>query len=237
MMSGMMSLFIPVARSNRTLLVSVLPVLMATVSFLTGCTSASLKMDPPASEPVRKELPVKFNFSTITWTTTSGLPNWFDKPKISMFITKVKQRAPELFSNGSQTVPLTFFIEHSKVNITNQFMNFLSVITLFILPTPLTEENTFIISVRAGDKGEYSRKCTVKIVDRTFLSLIPFLAFLLPPQSGYFCHGFVNIGNNALDRAELQNVFLNLIYSLDNDRLRKLHDDKFGEKIELLGPE
>lgn len=199
-----------------------------------GCTSASLKMEPRAENVYKQELPVKFRFENISWNTESGLPNWFSKEYLSRLINNIKARSPELFSDDPKALPLTFYFEHSQKNTTNGGLAFLSAITFFLFPGIVILENDFNIKVRIGEPFCYEEKHNVKIRERSYLSLIPFFAFLLPSQSDNFCDEFVSIKEGAVDSGELQNVFLNMIYRLNADKLRQIYDDKYGEEVQLL---
>ena len=201
----------------------------------TGCTSASLRLeDSKASILNRQKLPVKFKFSTTKWNTTSGLPAWFSQHRVSTFMDNIKRRAPDLFSDDSKAIPMTVFFNHTRKNTTNSGLAVLSCFTLFVFPAFISQEDQFEFTVKIGEKEEYVETFPLKIYERSYLSIIPFFAFLLPPQSGYFCHGFVDIGDNAVNHPDLQNAFLNMIYRLDKDKLRKIYDEKNEEPVELL---
>ena len=67
--------------------------------------------------------------------------------------------------------------------------------------------------------------------------MIPFYALFMPAQSDSFCHKQISITKEAIATKELQNIFLNMIYNLDKEKLYRMYDDKFGEAVEMLGAE
>ena len=200
----------------------------------TGCTSESIKLESDATILNKQEIPVKFKFSTISWNTTGGLPSWFIKQRVSVFIDNLKARAPELFSDDPKAIPMTFSFDHTAINRTNAGLSLLSLLTcMTIIPGVVSYEHQFNVKIKIGERDQYVETQSFKAYDRNYVSLIPFFALLMPSQSGSFCQGIM-IGEKAIKAPQLQNIFLNMIYRLDKDRLRKLFDDKHGEKIELL---
>ena len=205
-----------------------------------GCTSASLKMTTPATPPqlAKRELPVKFKFSTISWKTYSSiLPIWFNNDQLGTFITLVKQRSPELFSDSEKALPLTFHVEHTSKN-TSRGLVFLSFLTGFtIIPAIIDKDHNFTVEVRIGEPVLYTDRYSFTITHREIFSRIPFYALFMPAQSKSFCHEVISITNEAIATKELQNIFLNMIYNLDKEKLYRMYDDKFGEAVEMLGAE
>ena len=156
-----------------------------------------------------------------------------DEEKANIFVDNLKRRSPELFSDRSDALPMTIHFNHTTTSTTNSGLALLSVFTLFIFPGILSHEHNFDVKIKIGEREQYVKDYSFKIRERTYLSIIPFFAFLLPPQSGYFCHSFVAITDEAVETQQLQNAFLNMIYRLDKDKLRRFSDDKKGT-VELL---
>ena len=214
-------------------------IVLSLVIGCTGCTSVSLKMSPEtAPQLAKQEVPVKFNFDTITWKTYSTvLPPWFAGTNLQTFITKIKLRAPELFSNDAKALPLTFHIEHTRKSNSGGLI-FLSFLTGFtIIPAIIDNDHAFTVEVRIGNPVQHTERYSFTISQREFFSMIPFYALFMPAQDDHFCHELISISGEAINSYALQNVFLNMIYKLDKDKLRRLYDDKFGEEVQLLGAE
>lgn len=221
----------------RKIIFKILPVLLL-VFVCTGCSSTSLKLEPSAKHIQTQAMPVKFKFDTISWSDSSSLPSWFSKDKISQFINLMKARSPELFSDDPQALPLTFhFTYKNKPN--NNGLILLSLCTFFtIIPAVMPSDHQFDLKIEVGysDDQKYEEQNSFVIKERTYISLIPFFALILPAQSGKMCDA-IGIVDEAINAPELQNTFLNMIYRLDKDKLRRIYDRKYGEKIELIGAE
>lgn len=206
-----------IIRSGAVLVMSVIALLMCG-----GCMSGSLKVTAQPLWKGKSELPVKFKFSEISWNS-SNLPLWFNKARITKFISLIKDRDPDLFSNDKNAVPLTFYFNHKRViDNSNGGYNFLAFLTAFtILPIKNDYINTFKVSVQVGPNKEYVETFNISMNEREHLSFIPFYAFFLPPQDNSVCRYFVQFGDEAINSVDLQELFLNMIYSLDKNKLRR----------------
>ncbi len=202
-----------------------------------GCTSVSLKMEPTYTYVQTQKMPVKLNLTNIKWSSSATLPTWINSQRLTQLMSNIESRDSSLFSSDEKALPISFKVNETKKSDTNVGFVFLSLLSAFVLPMPVADVRDCNITLSIGEDENYTTQSWVSIRERTFVSLVPFLAFLMPPQSGYFCHGFVDIGDNAIYTPEMQNVFLNMIYKLDQDKLRKIYDDKFGEDVQLIGGE
>lgn len=202
-----------------------------------GCTNVSLKMDPMPPAVASHELPVRFKFSTITWSCVNGgLPLWLSQDKLSTLITEIKKRDPGLFADSDpKALPLTFQLKCTTLSTTNAGMALLAVLTGFtIVPGVISNDYLFELSVDVGEGSQlYSEPGFFKISDRQYVSLLPFYVFLMPGLDEPLCKGML-INDQVIQSPELQNQFLNLIYNLNRAKLRMMYDDKFGEPVTLL---
>ena len=175
-----------------------------------GCTSASLKMTTPETPPqlAKRELPVKFKFSTISWKTYSSiLPIWFNNDQLGTFITLVKQRSPELFSDSEKALPLTFHVEHTR-NSTSSGLVFLSFLTGFtIIPAIIDNDHHFTVELRIGEPVQYTESYSFTITHREIFSMIPFYALFMPAQSNSFCHKQISITKEAIAKKNFRISF------------------------------
>ncbi len=202
-----------------------------------GCTSASLKMEPTYTYVQPQKMPVMLNLTNIRWSSSATLPTWINSQRLTQLISNIESRDSSLFSSDEKALPIKFQIDETRISDTNAGLIFLGLLSGFVLPTPTANILDCNITLSVGEDENYKTQSHIKIRERTFFSLVPFFAFLMPGQSNYFCHGFVDIGDNAIYTHEMQNVFLNMIYKLDQDKLRKIYDDKFGEDVQLIGGE
>lgn len=194
---------------------------MMVLLFGSGCLSGSVKITSQPYWNVRSDMPVKFKFSEVSWNS-NDLPIWFNKEKISRFITMVKKRAPELFSDSDDAIPLTFHFNHSFVTESNGGYNFLAFLTLFtVLPGINKYAHKFDFSVKVGPQGEYVEKKHIVLNYEEVVSLIPLYALFIPPQDGSFCTFAVQIQDQVIRSFKMQDLFIDMIYSLDKEMLKR----------------
>lgn len=197
-----------------------------------GCTMSSIRVE---SQPVyagQPTMPVKFKFSTVSWESNQ-LPPWFSKPHISQFITLLKQRAPSLFSEDDNAIPLTIKFDHKRIMNNNNFYNFLSLCTGFtIIPIENIYKDFFTCYIQVGARKEYVEKFQLELTERQLVSFLPLYVLFIPDPPGSFCRTVVHDSNIPINATGLQDVFLNMIYSLDKNKLQILADG--GQNIEQL---